>query len=660
MTGRQFRSFSFRLRVCAAGGLIGYLCYCQGGLLSSSTVAPPSLIFPRPRREERLAACAAAPVDVLVVGAGIQGLCTAIEASRRGLSVALVEAQDVGSGRSSHSPSVQPGPLPYLMRALRQRDERWVGEAIRVLKRQSYWLRVAGDSEGTAATVTGCRTAILAPFFSDRSELWFSGLMAAILSGFYGGQLHTDLPCSLASSLGLSQRAVISRDILLDGPRLALRLAGTAEALGVRLVTYTSLTGLQLVDGEQEKKEVVATVTDTLAAHPVHYSIRAKVGVVNCAGLWADSVRGLLPETRSDPEGTVFSSKERLQAQHYVVTPRRALSSSTSQLPILTMAEGALGKKTEGLHVSPAHYGFRPTVALPYHNDCLLLGPSLDVQSEADWPPPAPGSSGRPVEMSKARADGFAGAVERVSALLANCGMQLDTTAVVSCLTCWVPTLRPPSELPWLQDYLVKGFHVSLSRSVSRADLPASPGAHDGVEKEPTVSMSPLMAAARPQHSKRAPSEPQHPSSGDQVESFPVAHVYGGISLAAQDAAMEALNTICQQAGLVQPSAALPALRPMRLLPLPSCFDEKASLSSSSEAGIVGMIHQGLAERVTDVLFRRLSIGYTSPAEAAAAVPAVAAIMARELKWSEGRLQRETLTAIQELESVAVRLHTDP
>ena len=41
--------------------------------------------------------------DVVVVGGGIHGACAAWEATRRGLRVALIEAEDFGHATSSNS-----------------------------------------------------------------------------------------------------------------------------------------------------------------------------------------------------------------------------------------------------------------------------------------------------------------------------------------------------------------------------------------------------------------------------------------------------------------------------------------------------------------------------------------------------------------------------
>lgn len=75
-------------------------------------------------------------VDLLVVGAGVYGVCAAYEACRRGLSVLLVDRGDVGGGASSNSLKVAHGGLRYLQSL----DLSRCFESIRERRR---WLRIA-------------------------------------------------------------------------------------------------------------------------------------------------------------------------------------------------------------------------------------------------------------------------------------------------------------------------------------------------------------------------------------------------------------------------------------------------------------------------------------------------------------------------------------
>src|ERR1700754_1826753 len=65
--------------------------------------------------------------DVLVIGGGVTGAGTALDAASRGLRVALVEARDLASGTSSRSSKLIHGGLRYL----EQFDFKLVWEALR-------------------------------------------------------------------------------------------------------------------------------------------------------------------------------------------------------------------------------------------------------------------------------------------------------------------------------------------------------------------------------------------------------------------------------------------------------------------------------------------------------------------------------------------------
>src|SRR5919108_5231434 len=65
----------------------------------------------RPRDLDRLEA---ATYDVLVIGGGVHGLAVAYEAASRGLRVALIEADDFGSGASFNHQKTAHGGLRSL------------------------------------------------------------------------------------------------------------------------------------------------------------------------------------------------------------------------------------------------------------------------------------------------------------------------------------------------------------------------------------------------------------------------------------------------------------------------------------------------------------------------------------------------------------------
>jgi len=67
-----------------------------------------------PERERALAEMTAHELDVLVIGGGIVGAGTALDAATRGLRTGLIEARDWGSGTSSRSSKLVHGGIRYL------------------------------------------------------------------------------------------------------------------------------------------------------------------------------------------------------------------------------------------------------------------------------------------------------------------------------------------------------------------------------------------------------------------------------------------------------------------------------------------------------------------------------------------------------------------
>ncbi len=66
------------------------------------------------QRAEALARMAERELDILVVGGGVVGAGTALDAATRGLATGLVEARDWASGTSSRSSKLIHGGLRYL------------------------------------------------------------------------------------------------------------------------------------------------------------------------------------------------------------------------------------------------------------------------------------------------------------------------------------------------------------------------------------------------------------------------------------------------------------------------------------------------------------------------------------------------------------------
>jgi len=240
------------------------------------------------RRARELAALAdGEAVDVLVVGGGIVGAWTALDAATRGLSVALVERGDLAQGTSRWSSKLAHGGLRYLAHgdvgvaweSARERAilmdvsaphlirplpfviplggqvSRAAGAKLEVGLRLGDALRAAAGTSRrrlpSARRVSAEEARRLAPGLSDR--------------GLRGALLHWDAQIE-------------------DDARLVLAVARTAAAHGARVLTYVEATALR-ADG--------ATVRETLGVDRTgaSFELRAR-HVVNATGVWAGELSG--------------------------------------------------------------------------------------------------------------------------------------------------------------------------------------------------------------------------------------------------------------------------------------------------------------------------------------------------------------------------------
>ncbi|MDI9580514.1 MAG: FAD-dependent oxidoreductase, partial [Thermobispora sp.] len=218
-------------------------------------------------------------VDVVVIGAGINGLAVARDAASRGLRVVVVERADVGSGTSSTSSRLIHGGLKYLERY----DFKLVHESIR---ERHILFRTAPHLVRDYP--------MLIPFYAGNSrpgpKIRLGLLAFDIMAGPWGRGL----------SRGVSPREIarrwptLSRDGLRGGAifhdaqvpwaeRLCVELLLDSERLGARVLTHTTVTGL-IVEGA---RVLGVRIRDNQTGE--QGEIRAGV-TVNAAGPWIDRV----------------------------------------------------------------------------------------------------------------------------------------------------------------------------------------------------------------------------------------------------------------------------------------------------------------------------------------------------------------------------------
>ncbi|MDQ3931906.1 MAG: glycerol-3-phosphate dehydrogenase/oxidase [Actinomycetota bacterium] len=236
-------------------------------------------------REDALDRAADRVLDVLVVGGGITGVGIALDAAARGLTVALVERDDLASGTSSKSSKLIHGGLRYL----EQREFGLVYEAVRernLLRHLApHLVRPLGFAIPTG---DGWRRVAV------KAGLTLYDGMAA------GRNLRShqrlDAEALLEALPGLAEGCEGGGyryyDCQTDDARLTLAVAQAARASQALIVTHA-----EVVDFLRFRNAVVGcSVRDRLGGASFDLAAR---WVVNATGVWADRVRALGPEDTS-------------------------------------------------------------------------------------------------------------------------------------------------------------------------------------------------------------------------------------------------------------------------------------------------------------------------------------------------------------------------
>jgi glycerol-3-phosphate dehydrogenase len=220
--------------------------------------------------------------DVLVVGAGITGAGTALDAASRGLRTALIERDDFASGTSSKSSKLVHGGLRYL-----KDDPRLVYEALRErqrLRKNAPHLVKVLPFMIPILTKDGLVPRKVARAMG--SLMWMYDLTGGLRIGKFHKRLR---PKAAAAHLPTMPQAKLASaylyyDASADDARLVLTVARTAAQHGAAVANRCSLVQLtRTAEGISEA---------TVEADGRRFVVRAKV-VVNAAGVWADDVRAL-------------------------------------------------------------------------------------------------------------------------------------------------------------------------------------------------------------------------------------------------------------------------------------------------------------------------------------------------------------------------------
>lgn len=228
-------------------------------------------------------------VDVLVIGGGVTGAGIALDAATRGLSVAIVEAQDWASGTSSRSSKLVHGGLRYLY----QLDFPLVAESLR--------------ERGLLLTTTAPHLVKAQPFLWPLKTPVIERAYSAVGVGLYDAmaqyahrgsvpiQRHHTRRGSLALAPAIRPDAltgsIVYYDARVDDARLVVTLVRTAVRYGALALSRTQVVGLT---EDASGRVNGADLRDLETGEDLHASARS---VINATGVWTEKSQSLAGTT---------------------------------------------------------------------------------------------------------------------------------------------------------------------------------------------------------------------------------------------------------------------------------------------------------------------------------------------------------------------------
>jgi glycerol-3-phosphate dehydrogenase len=524
-----------------------------------------------------------APVDILVIGGGVNGLAVAREAASRGWQAAVVDAEDFGAGTSGTSSRLIHGGIRYLenlefhlvRESLRER-ERLLQTAPHLVKpfpllipfyrhnqRSGFIMRLGMFLYDVLSFDKS--TPLHKPLSKVEVELMYPGLESGDL---YGAVLYYDAQVANAE-------------------RLCVEQALDVASFGGRIHNHLKVTGLS----KSEEGGVSVQLTDTLTNLKLVQPARV---VVNASGPWVDMVLSGSTEQAARLIGGTKGS-------HMTVGP----------FP---------GAPKTGVHYEAVSDG-RAILVLPLPDGNYLIG-STDIFFEGD-----------PADAVMSDEE-IAYLLEEVNTLIPGAG--LDTRSVLHT----VAGVRP---LPYSPDARSAG-QVSRNHHVSSHPTIKNLFSISGGKLTTHRALGELAMKVVEKHAKpRAPRGSfrifRSGKGGTRHLKLPGARCadWGQFQKDFLNRTRLPLPTAHRLLGLYGVRAAriesLICADPSLAAPLPSHRDAVG-------AEVVLAVREELARTLIDIVARRMLLSWCDDA-GLKAIDAVAEIAARELQWDDQRVHQE-------------------
>jgi glycerol-3-phosphate dehydrogenase len=238
------------------------------------------------QRRDALTSASSTRHDIVVVGGGVTGAGVALDAASRGLSVVLLEADDLAAGTSSRSGKTVHGGLRYLEQlnfslvaeALRERDLMIRTLAPHLVSPQPFLFPLTKHWER--------------PYIGAGVLLYDLMAWAGHTGGRGGVPHHRHLSRrgALREAPGLAANVITGGlqyyDGRMDDARYVVTLARTAASHGAEVISRARVVGLLTANG----RVVGVRARDVLSGE--EFEVAGSV-VVNAAGVWAADIQAM-------------------------------------------------------------------------------------------------------------------------------------------------------------------------------------------------------------------------------------------------------------------------------------------------------------------------------------------------------------------------------
>ncbi|MBX3173874.1 MAG: glycerol-3-phosphate dehydrogenase/oxidase [Gemmatimonadaceae bacterium] len=233
-----------------------------------------------PSRADRLISLSERQFDVLVIGGGITGAGVARDAARRGLSVALVEAEDFAAGTSSRSSRLVHGGVRYLEHGYIHLVWESSRERRRLLELAPHLVRPLRFTWPVYRGARVKRWQLAAALTAYDALAMFRNVGRHRRLGA-AGVLDVEPQLADADLLG----GATYWDAGTDDTRLTLANILDASAAGAVVLNHAPVQRLTFAKGDGPANG--AEIRDMIGGNTVR--VRAKL-VVSCAGPWTDEI----------------------------------------------------------------------------------------------------------------------------------------------------------------------------------------------------------------------------------------------------------------------------------------------------------------------------------------------------------------------------------